>query len=136
MLRRPLLGFPTLLLGLWLATPGHAAAAPGDSTPTTETNCNFGMAKGEAARNCQVPIPAGCAVASFPGSDKPWANISKGGDCVCRFDEAATDWRTKITGTCSSCKSPQCSARFSVMFDCSSTAAPYAPQTPAAPGSK
>lgn len=125
----PPVSLPLALAGLLLlAAP--ADAQPSASPATTESNCNFGMVKGEAARSCQVPIPAGCRVALFPGTDKPWTNISKGGNCTCRFDEQATDWKTKITGTCLRCKSPQCSARFSTMFDCSASAAPYAPQTP------
>ncbi|WP_447972949.1 hypothetical protein [Nitrospira sp. Kam-Ns4a] len=114
---------------LWGFAAGGLAAGPGGATATTETNCNFGMAKGEAQQSCQVPIPSGCAVARFPGTTTPWTNISKGGNFICRFDEKKTDWKTTITGTCSRCRSPQCSARFSVMFDCSATAAPYTPQT-------
>jgi hypothetical protein len=124
-----LVGLPLALAGLLvLAEP--TAAQPSGSPATTESNCTFGMVKGETARSCRVPIPAGCRVALLPGTDKPWATISKGGNCTCRFDEQATDWKTTITGTCLRCKSPQCSARFSAMFDCSASAAPYAPQTP------
>lgn len=98
---------------------GSGAAAPAeDSTPTTESICNFGMVKGQS-RACQVPIPANCVVANFPGTTKPWTNISKGGGTACGFNENVTDWKTRITGSCGRCTTGQCSARFSVMFDCS-----------------
>jgi hypothetical protein len=58
-------------------------------------------------------------VAHFPGTTRPWSNVSKGGITTCRFDEKNTDWKTRITGTCDKCKTAQCSARFGVMFDCS-----------------
>jgi hypothetical protein len=97
-----------------------AAAQPlEESTATTELSCNFGMGKGETKRSCRVPFPAGCIVANFPGTTIPWATISKGGRTKCRFDESQTDWKTRITGTCGRCTSPQCSAQFSVRFDCS-----------------
>jgi hypothetical protein len=55
-----------------------AAAQPlGESSATTETTCNFGMAKNEKRQSCQIPIPSGCVVANFPGTTKPWTNISK-----------------------------------------------------------
>jgi hypothetical protein len=90
-----------------------------ESTATTEQSCSFGMAKGEASQSCHVPIPIGCIVADTPGTDKPWTTISKGGKTYCRFDDAATDWKTKITGSCGRCKSDHCSVQFSVRFDCS-----------------
>jgi hypothetical protein len=107
-----------------LAIPGRASAAPvppplSDSPVTTEFNCSFGMDKGEPAQSCQVPIPAGCVVAHFPGTTKPWSNISKGGNTVCRFDDRKTDWKTRITGTCGTCKTGHCSVQFIVKFDCS-----------------
>ena len=103
-----------------LAWVDVSAAQPmGSSTATTEKFCNFGMAKGEAQHSCDVPFPAGCAVAHIPGTNQPMSTISKGGATSCRFDEKKTDWKTKITGTCTRCRSRQCSARFNVMFDCS-----------------
>lgn len=90
-----------------------------DSAATTEFNCSFGMAKGESAQSCQVPIPPGCVVAHFPGSNRPWTNISKGGSTICRFDAKRTDWKTRITGTCGTCRTGHCSAQFIVKFDCS-----------------
>lgn len=102
----------------WLL-PSAASAQPVQSSATTEKSCSFGMEKGEGAQTCKIPIPAGCVVASFPGSTKPWTTISKGGKTFCRFDDKQTDWKTKITGACGRCSSTQCSAQFSVRFDCS-----------------
>jgi len=107
-------------LALGLVLLDLAAAQPlSDSTATTEFSCNFGMAKGDVRQSCNVPFPKGCVVAHFPGTTKPWTNISKGGATTCRFNEKETDWKTHITGTCERCKTAQCSARFGVMFDCS-----------------
>jgi hypothetical protein len=103
-------------------SPTHASPSPpplSDSTATTEFNCSFGMAKGETQQTCQVPIPAGCVVAHFPGSTRPWTSISKGGNTLCKFDDKATDWKTRITGTCGQCKTGHCSVQFIVKFDCS-----------------
>jgi hypothetical protein len=108
-----------------------SAASPlGDSTATTESSCNFGMAKGQPKGSCVVPFLQGCVVAHFPGSTRPWSNISKGGVTTCRFDEKGTDWKTRITGTCEKCKTAQCSARFGVMFDCSAHLPPPTMQAP------
>lgn len=110
---------------LALGSPGPAQAQPlSDATATTESSCNFGMAKNQAKGSCDVPILAGCVVAHFPGTTRPWSNVSKGGTTACRFDEKATDWKTKITGACGKCTTPQCTARFGVMFDCSASMPP------------
>jgi hypothetical protein len=90
-----------------------------DSHATTEQACSFGMAKGEASQTCHVPFPPDCLVANRPGTEKPWTTISKGGKTLCRFDDRATDWKTKITGSCDRCKSDHCSVQFIVRFDCS-----------------
>lgn len=132
----PWMTLASLVLGslLSLLTLNLMAASPlGDSTATTESSCNFGMAKGESKQSCRVPIPAGCAVAHFPGTNKPWTNISKGGATTCKFNEKETDWRTRITGTCSRCTTEQCSARFAVVFDCSAALPPPITQTPQKP---
>ena len=108
--------------GFLLAETSHAAPAPpplSESAATTEFNCSFGMAKGEPQQTCQVPIPAGCVVANFPGTAKPWTNISKGENTICRFDDKTTDWKTRITGTCGKCRTGHCSVQFIVKFDCS-----------------
>ena len=112
--------FPVLMLiGLWGSFEAARAQPIDDSHATTERSCSFGMAKGEASQSCQVPFPVGCLVANIPGADKPWTTISRGGNTICRFDDKATDWKTKITGSCSRCKSDHCSVHFSVRFDCS-----------------
>jgi hypothetical protein len=112
---------PLVLVGILIVflLDLYAASPLGDSTATTEFSCNFGMAKGEGKQSCSVPFPRGCVVANFPGTTKPWSTISKGGQTTCQFDDQATDWKTRITGTCSRCKTERCSAHFSVRFDCS-----------------
>jgi hypothetical protein len=108
-----------MLIGLWNLSEVAQAQSLYESTATTEQSCSFGMAKGEASHSCHVPFPTGCLVANSPESDKPWTTISKGGKTFCRFDDKATDWKTKITGSCSRCKSDHCSVQFIVRFDCS-----------------
>ena len=108
-----------MLIGLWNLVETARAQPADDSHATTEQFCSFGMAKGEASQNCRVPFPIGCLVANVPGTDNPWTTISKGGNTFCRFDEKTTDWKTKIAGSCTRCKSDHCSAQFSVRFDCS-----------------
>ncbi len=100
-------------------TPFAAQAqTPPESAATTEHSCSFGMAKGDAAHQCQVPIPAGCVIAKFPGTDKPWTTVSKAGRTFCTFDTKGTDWKTKITGQCTRCDSGHCSGQFMVRFEC------------------
>ncbi|MGC3973195.1 MAG: hypothetical protein QM771_02255 [Nitrospira sp.] len=94
------------------------AQAPPDSAATTEHSCSFGMAKGDPAHQCQVPIPAGCVIAKFPGTDKPWTTVSKAGRTFCAFDKKGTDWKTKITGQCTRCDSSHCTGQFMVRFEC------------------
>lgn len=112
-------GFLLFELGFATLAPSEAKAQDlYDSSVTTEQSCSFGMAKGEPSQHCQVPIPAGCLVAHAPGTNKPWTTISKGGKTFCRFDDKATDWKTKITGTCGRCSTGHCSVQFIVRFDC------------------
>src|SRR5690606_30934337 len=111
--------FPVLLGAAvaWLLV--FSPAFPlGQVGPTTELSCNFGMTKDQRRGSCSISVPQGCTVASFPGTDKPWSSISKGGRTTCRFDEKATDWKGRVTGTCDRCRTAQCSARFSVMVQC------------------
>lgn len=108
-----------IFIGLWSFSEAAHAQPMDDSHATTEQSCSFGMAKGEASQSCRVPFPIGCLVADIPGTDKPWTTISKGGKTFCRFDDKATDWKTKITGSCGRCQSDHCSAQFIVRFDCS-----------------
>ncbi len=110
------------------ALPAHEAI--GESQSRTETNCTIGMAKGDAHAECQVPIPSGCTVASFPGYDQPWADVSKGGNTSCQFDKKRTDWKTAIVGACEACKTERCTGRFIVMFNCSDNIPPANPSMP------
>ena len=112
--------FPLLIfIGLWCLLEGAHAQPMDDSHATTEQSCSFGMAKGEGSQRCHVPFPKGCLVVNVPGTDKPWTTISKGGNTFCRFDDKATDWKTKITGSCGRCQSDNCSVQFIVRFNCS-----------------
>ena len=120
----------TGLLLVFLMNGIGSSFAGSDPISRTESICNLGMVKGEEGRNCQVPIPAGCTVASFPGYNEPWADVSKGGRTTCRFDEQKTDWKTTIVGTCGQCMTDQCSARFSVMFNCAENIPPANPNSP------
>lgn len=89
-----------------------------EAGPRTESICNLGMVKGEQGRSCEVPIPSGCQVATFPGYETPWIDVSKGGKTTCAIDKEKTDWTNRIVGSCSACGTDNCSARFSVMFTC------------------
>jgi hypothetical protein len=77
------------------------------------------MGPGEAKQSCTIPIPDGCRVVHLPGTTKPYALLSKAGNTQCRFDDKASDWKTKVVGTCSRCKTSHCSALFTVRADCS-----------------
>jgi hypothetical protein len=114
--RQALLG-ATFTLCLW--PDGGQSQPPADTSATTEQSCSFGMAKGDPTHQCQVPIPAGCVIAHFPGTKKPWTTISKAGRTLCKFEEKGTDWKTRITGQCTRCDSSQCTGQFMVRFDCS-----------------
>ncbi len=97
--------------------------------PRTESICNLGMVKGEQGRSCEVPIPAGCQVAKFPGYEAPWIDVSKGGKTTCAIDPEQTDWTTRIVGSCGACGTDHCSARFSVMFACGDSLPSVQPRT-------
>ncbi len=102
-----------------LLSPDKAQTqAPEDVHVTTERYCSFMMTKGERRQQCEVPLVRSCVVARFPGTTKPWTTISKGGKTTCRFDPKATDWKTRVVGTCTKCDSQQCSASFHVKLDC------------------
>ena len=110
-----------ILFFVHVPPPAHAAPVSGldESGATTELKCSFGMGQGEAKQSCAIPVPEGCRVVHLPGTTKPWASLSKAGNTQCKFDEKASDWKTRITGTCSRCKTGHCSALFSVRSDCS-----------------
>lgn len=119
------------IVGFFLfVQPESATAQPLGSPATTESFCSLGMEKDQQSQTCEVPIPNSCAVANFPGSDKKWTSISKGGQTTCQFDDAQSDWNKKIVGSCGVCKTKECSARFSVMFQCGDPGtSTYKPQT-------
>ncbi len=104
-------------------------SAEGGAEPRTESICNLGMVKGEQGRSCDVPIPSGCRVATFPGYEARWIDISKGGKTSCAIDNQKTDWTTRIVGACGACGTEHCSARFSVMFACEDTPPSVQPRT-------
>jgi len=114
----PLLIRLYVILSLMLIPCTGQAQAPTDSAATTEQSCSFGMAKGDPAHQCQVPIPTGCIIAKFPGTDKPWTTVSKAGRTFCTFDKKGTDWKTRITGQCTRCDSSHCTGQFLVRFEC------------------
>ncbi|HET9963329.1 MAG TPA: hypothetical protein VFQ34_13390 [Nitrospiraceae bacterium] len=113
---------PFVLLALLFVSamvPNPSLGQPMDEfSATTEKTCGFGMAEGQPSNQCEVPIPSGCSVANFPGTTKPWITVSKAGKTFCRFDPKSTDWKARITGTCSRCESSHCTGQFSVRFDC------------------
>ena len=111
---------PFYILMAVLLSGNLVALAGSDPLARTESNCNFGMVKGEQSKSCHVPIPNRCTVAQYPGLAEPLAEVSKGGRTTCQFDQAQTDWKTTIVGTCQACTTDQCSARFSVKFNCPS----------------
>jgi hypothetical protein len=84
--------------------------------------------KGASGRQCDVAIPPSCKVAINPTSKQHWADIQKAGKISCRFDKNLTDWKTRITGACGTCESRQCTAKFTVYFDCPPSGA--TPKTP------
>jgi hypothetical protein len=119
------------LLGIGLCFSTMSLGFAGtDTVARTESICNLGMVKGEPQKSCDVPIPADCSVAKYPGYDEPWVDVSKAGGTSCQIDTQQTDWRTQITGTCQKCTTDQCSGRFSVMFNCTHNIPPANPQSP------
>ena len=114
----PLLIRLYVILSTMLIPCTGQAQSPTDSAATTEQSCSFGMAKGDPADQCQVPIPTGCIIAKFPGTDKPWTTVSKAGRTFCTFDKKGTDWKTRITGQCTRCDSSHCTGQFMVRFEC------------------
>ena len=126
-MKQYMIGF--LMIGIIAGTMlGNTSSSFG--APQTESMCTIGMVKGENGRTCEVPIPDGCTTAMVPGFDQPWADISKGGATTCQFDKQKTDWTTTITGSCGPCRTDNCSAQFSVKFNCSgSNTGGYKPQS-------
>jgi hypothetical protein len=75
-----------------------------------------------------VAIPPSCKVATNTTTNRQWADIEKAGKISCRFDKNLTDWKTRITGACGTCETRQCTAKFTVYFDCPPPGA--TPKTP------
>jgi hypothetical protein len=111
-----------LLTGLVLL--GISATVSADAQPLghdtqTSSSCQIGtIKKGVSGRQCEVPIPPSCKVAVNAATNTHWADTEKSGGISCRFDSKLTDWKTRITGTCGACQARQCSAKFTVYFDC------------------
>lgn len=86
----------------------------------TSSSCQIaGIKKGASGRHCEVPIPPSCKVATNVVTKTHWADIEKSGGISCRFDEKRSDWKTRIIGSCGTCSARQCTAKFTVYFDCS-----------------
>ena len=127
-MRYPHMILPLLIMMGGIVGPSQSFASEPQSR--TETVCTIGMVEGETGQTCDVPIPANCTVANYPGYDEPWAEVDKGGRISCRFDDKKTDWKNKIAGTCGKCTTKQCTARFSVKFNCIGNVPPSSPQNP------
>ena len=123
----------SLLFGMLIMGYSINSVFAEEAQSRTESNCTVGMTKGDKQAECHVPIPSGCTVAQFPGYEEPWSDISKGGNTACQFDEKKTNWTTLIVGTCSTCKTEQCTGRFIVMFNCSGNVPPANPGSPPHP---
>jgi hypothetical protein len=92
------------------------AQAPGHQT---SSSCQIGnIKKGATGKHCDVPIPTSCKVAVNTATQTRWTDIEKSGGLSCRFDDKLSDWKTRIAGTCGACQARQCSAKFTVYFDC------------------
>ncbi|HLG43545.1 MAG TPA: hypothetical protein VI337_00880 [Nitrospirales bacterium] len=118
-----------------LALLATSAAMQADAQPLgrdtqTSSSCQIGsIKKGTSGRQCAVPIPPSCKVAINTATQTRWTDIEKSAGISCRFDDKRTDWKTRITGTCGTCQARQCSAKFTVYFDCSQPA-PAPPKAP------
>jgi len=111
-----------LQIGLVLLAIGatvSADAQPLGRDTQTSSSCQIGnIKKGASGKQCEVPIPQSCKVAINAATKTHWADIEKSGGLSCRFDSKLTDWKTRIIGTCGACQARQCSAKFTVYFDC------------------
>ncbi len=120
---------PTCLVLLAIGATVSADAQPLGRDTQTSSSCQIGnIKKGVSGKQCEVPIPQSCKVAINAATKTHWADIEKSGGISCRFDNKLTDWKTRITGTCGTCQARQCSAKFTVYFDC--TQSDSKPKTP------
>ena len=120
--------FSVLLLGAIHSALQANAQGLGRDTQTS-SSCQIGsIKKGVAGKQCDVPIPPSCQVATNVATKSRWTDIEKSGGISCRFDSKLTDWKTRITGVCGKCEARQCTAKFTVYFDCPQPASsPKAP---------
>jgi len=108
-------GLVPLAIGMTVS----ADAQPLGRDTQTSSSCQIGtIKKGASGMHCEVPIPQSCKVAINTATNMHWADIEKSGGLSCRFDSKLTDWKTRITGACGACQARQCSAKFTVYFDC------------------
>ena len=113
---------PTGLVLLAIGVTVSADAQPLGRDTQTSSSCQIGnIKKGASGKQCDVPFPPSCKVAMNSTTKTHWADIEKSGGLSCRFDNKLTDWKTRITGTCGACQARQCSAKFTVYFDCPKT---------------
>ena len=85
----------------------------------TSSSCQIGAIKKNATgKQCDVAIPASCKVATNVTTKTHWVDIEKSAGISCRFDPKLTDWKTRVTGSCGKCEARQCTAKFTVYFDC------------------
>lgn len=118
-------GLVLFVVGLTVA----ADAQPLGRQTQTSSACQIAnIKKGIGGKTCVVPIPKTCKVAINVATNTHWADIEKSPGISCRFDDKHTDWKTQITGTCGPCRARQCSAKFTVYFDCPQPDG--SPQTP------
>ncbi len=107
------------LILLAIGATVSAEAQPLGRDTQTSSSCQIGnIKKGAGGKQCDVPIPPSCKVAINSTTKTHWADIEKSGGISCRFDNKLTDWKTRIIGTCGACQARQCSAKFTVYFDC------------------
>lgn len=113
-----------------LSSSSVESQTPGLGRDTqTSGSCQIGaIKKGASGRQCDVAIPPSCKVATNTTTKQHWADIQKAGQISCRFDKNLTDWKTRITGSCGRCETRQCTAKFTVYFDCPPPGA--TPKTP------
>jgi hypothetical protein len=99
--------------------PVHANAQSLGRDTQTSSSCQIGaIKKGATGTQCDVPIPPACTVATNAATKAHWSDIQKSGGISCRFDPKKTDWKTRIAGSCGRCEARQCTAKFTVYFDC------------------
>ncbi|HEY3197339.1 MAG TPA: hypothetical protein VGJ57_04950 [Nitrospirales bacterium] len=108
-----------VLLGTLHSMPDRANAQSLGRDTQTSSSCQIGaIKKGATGTQCDVPIPPTCTVATNIATKTHWSDIQKSGGISCRFDPKKTDWKTRIAGSCGKCEARQCTAKFTVYFDC------------------